>query len=59
VRDVYRNEWAGLATPEAVRRVLPKLEDAAWIRPVLIEEKTTGGRPSEVYEINPLVWRMK
>jgi uncharacterized protein DUF3987 len=59
LRDVYRNEWSGLATPEAVRQVLPLLEDAGWIRPVLAEEKTTGGRPSEVYAINPRVWRKK
>jgi hypothetical protein len=59
VWDVYRNEWSGLATPEAVRQVLPQLEDAAWIRPVFAEDKATGGRPSEVYAINPLVWRKK
>jgi putative DNA primase/helicase len=59
VRDVYRNEWTGLTTPDSVRRVLPILEDADWIRSIEPEQRTTGGRLSEVYEINPLLWRMK
>jgi putative DNA primase/helicase len=59
VRDVERNDWSGLITPEAVRRTLPILEDAGWVRLAPIGNKTTGGRPSELYVINPRVWRAK
>jgi putative DNA primase/helicase len=56
VRDVYRNEWRNLTTPEAVRRVLAILEDAGWVR---LPEMQCGreGRPSEIYAINPKVGR--
>lgn len=56
VRDVYRNEWRGLTTPEAVRRVLLILEEAEWVR---LAEIQCGkeGRPSEIYIINPKVAR--
>jgi putative DNA primase/helicase len=59
VRDVYRNEWQGLSTVEAVRQVLPILEDANWIRPVLPEPKAGGGRPTELYALNPRIWSKK
>jgi len=59
VRDVYQNDWRGLATPEAVRRALAILEDAGWVRLLPLESKTTGGRASELYAINPRVWRAK
>lgn len=51
VRDVYRNEWSGLASPDAVRRVLPLLEDAGWVRSA--ESDVAKGRPSELYVVNP------
>lgn len=59
VKDVYRNDWRGLTTPEAVRQVLPLLEDAGWIRPVEPERRPAGGRPTELYAINPQLWRKK
>jgi Protein of unknown function (DUF3987) len=59
VRDVYRNDWRMLTTPDAVRRALAIVEDAGWVRLALLESKTTGGRPSEVYAINPKVGRAK
>jgi hypothetical protein len=59
VRDVYRNEWSGMTTPEAVRQILPLLEDACWIRILPFAVRPSGGRPSEVYEINPKLWREK
>jgi putative DNA primase/helicase len=55
VRDVYQNDWRGLSTPDAVRRTLPLLEDAQWVRRV--ELGTREGRPSELYAINPGVVR--
>lgn len=51
VRDVYQNDWRGLTTPDEVRRTLPLLEDAGWIRRV--ESQTGNGRPSEICIINP------
>jgi len=59
VRDVYQNDWRELATSDAVRRALAILEDAGWVRLLALENKTTGGRPSELYTINPRVWRAK
>jgi len=51
VRDVYQNEWRGLSTPDVVRRTLPLLEDAGWVRRV--ELGVREGRPTELYAINP------
>jgi putative DNA primase/helicase len=59
VRDVYQNDWRALATLDAVHRALAIVEDAGWVRLALLENKTTGGRPSELYAINPKVWRAK
>jgi hypothetical protein len=56
VRDVYRNEWSDLTTPEAVRRVLPMLEDAGWVRLAEMQCRKEG-RPSEIYLVNPMVGR--
>jgi putative DNA primase/helicase len=58
VRDVYRNEWHGLTTAEAVRRVLPLLEDAGWVRSVEMPFRKEG-RPSEIYFVNPNVVRRR
>ena len=59
VRDVYQNDWRALATPDAVHRALEIVEDAGWVRLARRENKTTGGRPSELYAVNPRVWRTK
>jgi putative DNA primase/helicase len=59
VRDVYQNDWRGLDTCDAVRRALWILEDANWVRPTPLESKAGGGRPTELYMINPAVWRAK
>ena len=51
LRDVYRNGWTGLTTPEEARAALRLLEEAGWIRR---EGNDPGpGRPSENYSINP------
>jgi hypothetical protein len=57
VRDVYRNEWRDLGTPEAVRRALPFLHDAGWIMPAEAETRPGEGRPSEMWLINPKLQR--
>ena len=51
VRELYRNCWASLDTPERVRAALDILSDAGWVRQTQIGERT--GRPSEIYTINP------
>ena len=64
VRDVYRKEWRELSKPEQVRAALTVLEENGWVRKYVDQgyddmadvfgwPKT--GRPSEVYEINPMV----
>jgi hypothetical protein len=53
VREVYRNEWSGLGTPEEVRAAVRLLEDAGWVRPVKPASET--GRPSEFYAVNPKI----
>jgi hypothetical protein len=59
VRDIYQNDWRALATPDAVHRALAIVEDAGWVRLTPLEIKTTGGRPRQLYAINPRVWRTK
>ena len=54
VREVYRSDWRDLETPEAVRRVLPLLEDANWLRRAELPPR--DGRPSEIYLINPKIY---
>lgn len=49
-RDVYRNQWSGLADREAVRDALDMLADYGQL---LTEVHDTGGRPSIVYRLNP------
>ena len=53
LRDLYRNQWAGLTTPDEARPAIHILEDYGWIR----KETTTPatGRPSEPYAINPRI----
>jgi hypothetical protein len=57
VRQVYNHNWAGLTTPEAVRAALQELEGAGWVRRVPSTPGSQGGRPSEIYEVNPRVYR--
>jgi len=55
VRDVYTNDWSGLNSAEQVRAALTVLEDAGWVVRKKVESKI--GRPSEVYAINPHIWK--
>ena len=56
-REVYLKGWAGLDSPEAVKRAAEVLEDAGWIREAPGEAKPSGGRPTHRYEINSEVWK--
>ena len=49
--DVLLKEWADLKTSEEINGALSILTDMGWIRG--IENKSTGGRPSENFYINP------
>ncbi|WP_275425910.1 DUF3987 domain-containing protein [Occallatibacter savannae] len=51
LRDVYRNDWTNLDSPEKARNAIRILEEYRWVRQV--ENATSFGRPSERYEINP------
>lgn len=50
LRDIYRNGWAALATPEAVTGAARVLEDFDWLRS---HEEPTAGRTRTVYTLNP------
>lgn len=52
-RDVYVNEWSGLASADEVKKALDVLEDLSWVRS---ETTKTGGRPTVEYLINPKVF---
>jgi hypothetical protein len=55
-RDVYRQGWSGLDSPEAVKLAAEVLQDAGWLRELPGESNRSGGRPSNRYEVNPRVW---
>jgi hypothetical protein len=48
-RDIYRNQWAGLATANETAEPLSLLEDFGWIRSVTVKSAPNGGRPSVHY----------
>ncbi len=50
VRWIYRHGWTGLSTREDVDAALAVLHDAGWVR---LEERKTGGRPSDVLRLHP------
>jgi hypothetical protein len=56
-RSVYLKGWGGLDTAERVRGAICLLEDAGWLRRAEIPSLPAGGRPSELWEINPKVTR--
>lgn len=52
-RQIAVKGWAGLGTPEAVRKAADLLADYDWLRKDMTPPGATGGRPSERYTINP------
>jgi putative DNA primase/helicase len=52
-RQVAQKCWAGLGTPEAVRRAADVLADFDHLRRDVVQGGATGGRPSDRYTINP------
>ena len=57
IRDLSQRDWSGLDTPELARSAVKALEDAGWVRRVPYEPTEKGGRPSEIYEMNPKIFR--
>ncbi|MGA7235935.1 MAG: YfjI family protein [Bryobacteraceae bacterium] len=54
-RDIYRNCWSGLDTPESAGDALKVLEDAGWVRPADDQSGAFGGRPMDRWLVNPKV----
>lgn len=54
-RQVAVKHWAGLATPDAVRKAADVLTDYDWLRRDAGQSGSAGGRPSERYLINPVI----
>lgn len=55
-RDVYLKGWTGLDSPDRARMALDVLEDAYWVRREPSIASRTGGRPPEVWNVNPKVF---
>jgi hypothetical protein len=56
VREVYRNGWEGLDTPESTRTAIEQLEEGGWVRKAAAGPRGKGGRPSEQFDVNPAVF---
>lgn len=54
-RQVALKHWAGLGTPEAVRKAADVLTDYDWLRREVVQGGATGGRPSDRYTVNPRI----
>lgn len=52
-RQVAQKCWAGLGTPEAVRKAADLLADFDHLRRDVVQGGVAGGRPSDRYLINP------
>jgi len=52
-REIYRNGWTNLSTPEDVQHAADLLADHDYLRRIEIGAGMTGGRPTVSYLINP------
>lgn len=52
-RQIAVKGWAGLTTPDAVRKAADVLADYDWLRRDVLQSGTAGGRPSDRYAIHP------
>ncbi|MBH1978591.1 MAG: DUF3987 domain-containing protein [Comamonadaceae bacterium] len=52
-RQIAVKGWAGLTTPDAVRKAADVLADYDWLRRDVVQSGAAGGRPSDRYAINP------
>jgi hypothetical protein len=53
VREIYRNQWSQLTTPEEVAVAIEVLEEHGWVRQVTARSGPRGGRPSEALHVHP------
>jgi putative DNA primase/helicase len=51
-KKIYRNQWSRLTSPEEVKAGLEVLAGYDWLT---LQKITTGGRPSEIIRLNPLI----
>lgn len=52
-RLVAVKHWAGLGTPDAVRKAADLLVDYGWLARELVPTGPSGGRPTERYQMHP------
>lgn len=55
VREVYRNGWHLLESPEAARGALLVLAEYGWVRDTSATSERQAGRPAETYQRNPRI----
>jgi hypothetical protein len=53
VREIYRNQWSQLTTPEEVAVAIEVLEEHGWVRQVAAKPGPREGRPSEALRVHP------
>jgi hypothetical protein len=55
LRQVQMKGWSGLLQVDQIRLALGVLQEAGWVRPIAWVSGPVGGRPSEVFAVNPEV----
>lgn len=55
-REVAQKNWSSLSEVGAVRKALKVLVDHGYLQSEMTANSPNGGRPSEKYLINPLIW---
>ncbi|MBN1903732.1 MAG: DUF3987 domain-containing protein [Deltaproteobacteria bacterium] len=55
-RQILRPQWSGLSDIEDIKAGIKTLQDFGYLTKKI---KNTGGRPSEEYEVHPIVWGQK
>lgn len=58
-RNIYLKGWHGLNSPEKVKTAVETLHKFGWVRPIDSEIGPSGGRPSDKYEVNPKIWKLR
>ncbi len=56
MRDVYRNRVGGITDAARAQRALETLCDAGWIAEAAVPFRPTGGRRTEIFNVNPGLW---
>ena len=56
-RQVAVKHWAGLGTPDVVRKAANLLADYGWLQREATPSGAAGGRPSERYLLHPMLMK--